>query len=475
MATPRKPGNDGSARELTIAAILKYKPIAKQREISDSKAKGLRLVIQPTGRMSWIVRLRRPDGKSAKLHLGAVDTSDKDSVDEPVPGGALTLWQARQRASEIDRKRARGLDVIAEEKSAALRKRSAAADAVANSFAAAVREFFIDYETRKWQSRPRNWRYDAATLGLRYPIDSDPATTEPEVIKGGLAESWAKKSVTDIDGFAVHTVVDEARKQFNNTRARKLHSGLSTFCTWLQRQQRITINPVAGVWRPGPPRPRERALKPAEIKVFWKACDKIGGPFGALWQLLLLSGCRLREVTGMTRAELGDDGVWEIPSSRVKNHLTFMVPLPPQALDIIASVPQVENHAMASFRCNRAYSKLGLIFTTNGKTPVSGFSKAKKALDAEMTKIAGQPIEPWCVHDLRRSFSTILNESPEDGGLGIAPHIVEALLNHSKPGVARVYNKAAYLSEKRAALARWAVHVEGLVADRKAKVLPMRG
>jgi integrase len=202
-------------------------------------------------------------------------------------------------------------------------------------------------------------------------------------------------------------------------------------------------------------------LRPAEIKIFWKACDNIGGPFGALWQLLLLSGYRLREVTGMTRAELGDNGVWEIPSSHVKNHLTFMVPLPPQAIKIINSVPTVESEA-------------GLIFTTNGRTPVSGFSKAKKALDAEMAKIAGQPMEPWCVHDLRRTFSTILNESPEDGGLGIAPHIVEALLNHAKSGVAGTYNKAAYLSEKRAALARWAVHIEGLVSDRKAKVLPMR-
>jgi len=68
------------------------------------------------------------------------------------------------------------------------------------------------------------------------------------------------------------------------------------------------------------------------------------------------------------------------------------------------------------------------------------------------------------VHDLRRTFSTILNESPEDGGLGVAPHIVEALLNHAKSGVAGTYNKAKYLSEKRAALARWAVHVERLVA-----------
>jgi len=102
----------------------------------------------------------------------------------------------------------------------------------------------------------------------------------------------------------------------------------------------------------------------------------------------------------------------------------------------------------------------------------------KKALDAEMAKIAGKPIKPWRVHDLRRTFSTIMNESPDDGGLGIAPHIVEACLNHvsgaSKSGVAGTYNAATYLSEKRVALQRWAAHVEGMVSGRKANVVTLR-
>ena len=205
-------------------------------------------------------------------------------------------------------------------------------------------------------------------------------------------------------------------------------------------------------------------LTPAEIVTFWKACDNIGGVFGALWKTLLLTGCRLREVSGMKHGELGDNNVWEVPSSRSKNHLTFVVPLPPQALAVINSVPVIEGAA-------------GFVFTTNGRTPISGFSKAKKALDAEMAKIAGQPIKPWRTHDLRRTVSTIMNELPDDGGLGIAPHIVEAVLNHVSGGranVAGTYNRSKYLSEKRVALQRWADHVEGLVSGRKAKVVPLR-
>lgn len=162
--------------------------------------------------MSLIVRLRRPDGTSAKLTLGPVDTRAIDTTDEPVQHGALTLWQARQRATEIDRKRAQRKDVVAEEKASALRKRTAVVDAETNSFATAVKEFFKDYETKKWNTRPRRWRSDAAILGLRYKPGDDPAAAEPEIIRGSVVESWAKKSIVEIDSYLVHTVVDQARK-----------------------------------------------------------------------------------------------------------------------------------------------------------------------------------------------------------------------------------------------------------------------
>jgi hypothetical protein len=61
--------------------------------------------------------------------------------------------------------------------------------------------------------------------------------------------------------------------------------------------------------------------------------------------------------------------------------------------------------------------------------------------------------------------------------LGIAPHIIEAVLNHvsgARAGVAGIYNRALYSAEKKAALERWAVHIHGLVADQKGKVVKLR-
>lgn len=443
---------------LTVPTILKYRPQAKRREIPDSRAQGLFLVIQPTGSMSWALRFRRGDGRPAKLTLGPVDVTDKETADEPELGTPHTLGQARQQAATIARQRARGIDPVAEHAAEKDRKRSVAIDRAANTFAAAVVRFFIDYKTKRG-IRPRRWRDDAAVLGLRYPPGcNDPAGAEPETIKGGLAEVWAAKPVAEIDDHNLHAVINEARKHGGGPgRERRLHAALSVLFGWLKRERRIAANPMRELARPGPPASRERTLSDAEIVTLWKAADAVGGPFGALAKTLLLTGCRLREASGMRRAEVEDDGTWTIPSSRSKNHRPLALPLPKLALEIIAAVPVIE-------------SKAGLVFTTNGKTPVSGFSKAKRQLDAAMAKVAGKPVEPWRIHDLRRTAASGM------AALGIQLPVIEKVLNHASGsfgGIVSVYQKHEFKDEKREALRRWAAHVEGLVADQPSNVTPL--
>jgi integrase len=443
---------------LTVASVQKYAAQTKRREIPDAKATGLYLVIQPkpSGAKSWALRFRRPKGQPAKLTLGRVDLSDRETKDEPVIGGALTLRQARELANKIDRQRAQGLDVIEEIKAERSLKNTVAANRAANTFGSCVREFFAAYKTRRWNTRPRRWRDDAALLGLRYPPGADPATIAPQVIAGGLADVWHDKPVAGIDGHDVHTVVDEASK-LGNGRARKMHVTLSAMFRWLRQKQRVTANPCAGVYRPGPPDARERVLSDAEIAVFWQACGAIGAPYGQLFKLLLLTGARLREGAGMARSELDANGVWTLPGSRTKNHRVHAVPLPPLALEIIGSVPVIAGEA-------------GYIFTTNGKTPVCGFSIAKKQLDAAIAKIEGSALPGWRVHDLRRTCASGL------AALGVQLPTIEKLLNHvsgSFGGIVGVYQKHEFAAEKAEALARWSAHIEGLVAEGSEKVVAL--
>ena len=125
---------------LTAASVQKYTATTKRREIPDAKAPGLYLVIQPkpSGAKSWALRFRRPNGRPAKMTLGSVDLAERETEDEPVIGGALSLRQARELATKIDRQRARGLDVIEEHKAARERKHAERAHRAANTFGTAA-------------------------------------------------------------------------------------------------------------------------------------------------------------------------------------------------------------------------------------------------------------------------------------------------------------------------------------------------
>ena len=106
------------------------------------------------------------------------------------------------------------------------------------------------------------------------------------------------------------------------------------------------------------------------------------------------------------------------------------------------------------------------MFTTTGETAVSGWSKAKANLDDAILEAMqkedpkAEPLERWTMHDLRRTVATGL------AGLGVALPVVEKILNHvsgSFGGVAGVYQRFAFATEKREALDKWAKRVEAIV------------
>ena len=397
------------------------------------------------------MRFRRPNGKPAKLTLGPVDLSGKEAESEPVLDSPLTLASARRLAAEIHRQRAMGRDVVADYDASRRRQKSEHESRAKSTYPAAAKDFIEQYASKK----TRRWRETARLLGLAYP----PTGGEPTRIKGGLCERWNDKPIAEIDGHDIHSLIDETRRSGapglerrsdgpTEARARVMLSCLSKMFSWLVQHRRVSQNPCKDVHRPEASAARDRVLTDAEIVTFWRATDAERKELSALLKLLLLTGCRLNEVAGMTRAELSDDGAtWNIPGSRTKNKRPHVVPLAPLARKMVGTGSE------------------GFVFTTTGRSPVSGWSKIKRRLDAAMK------IPPWRLHDLRRTAATGMAE------IGVAPHIVEAALNHisgAKAGVAGTYNRAAYAEEKRAALERWATHVQGLVSARPANVVKMR-
>jgi integrase len=229
--------------------------------------------------------------------------------------------------------------------------------------------------------------------------------------------------------------------------ANRLRASLSTFFAWAIARGIAEQNPVIGT-HVAPEQSRARVLSMNELATIWKACGP--DPYGVCIKLLMLTGCRSNEIGGLRHDEIRD-GTIVLPPARVKNKRTHIVPLSAEAAAILAAVPPMEG---------------GFVFC--GTRPFSSWGRGKSALDA---RLAGAKLDHWTQHDLRRSAATHMAE------IGVAPHIVEAVLNHvsgHKAGVAGIYNHATYEREKRQALALWAEHIMAAVEGRKPIVVSLR-
>ena len=442
-------------KPLTAAAVKKYAPHPGQRRIiRDAGARSLFLVITPSGHKSWLMRFRTTGGRIGKLVLGPVDLSGRELTGDPAAGQPLTLAAARQLAAEVLRQRALGHDPVADHKARKLRQRAAVQEAASNTFGAAAQDFITKYS----RQRVRRWKEQARLLGLQ------PTAEGLEVIPGGLAARWADKPLAQIDGHDIHQLVVETRERGapglerrsdgpTETRARAMLTCLSRMFRWLVQHRRVETNPCTGVHRPEASKARDRVLSNDEIKAFWRATDgtEIRPQFGAVLKLLLLTGCRLNEITALRWEERSADGTQiNLPGSRTKNHRPHVVPMVPLAQSIIAAMPRIAD--------------CPYVFTTNGKAPVAIGSKVKNRLDEAMG------VREWRIHDLRRTAVTGMAE------LGIRPDVIELCVNHvsgTRGGIAGVYNRSELLPERRAALERWAVQVQGIVSGKLANVLPM--
>jgi integrase len=235
---------------------------------------------------------------------------------------------------------------------------------------------------------------------------------------------------------------------------KNVRASISGLFRWGMGEGLCEANPTIGVTS-YQVRPRERVLSLDELRAIWLALPD--DDFGRIIKLLALTGQRQMEIAGLHRSELQGDGI-ALPEARTKNNRAHFVPMPPAAWAIIEEQLRQQDPT-------RDY-----IFGRRGPGPFANWGKSKKQLDAAIAA-RGKPLPHWTIHDLRRSAVTHMNE------IGIAPHIVEAIVNHQsgfRAGVASTYNKARYEPEKRTALARWAEYLLGVIEGRDSNVTALR-
>jgi integrase len=217
------------------------------------------------------------------------------------------------------------------------------------------------------------------------------------------------------------------------------------FNWYAARDDRFVPPIVKGMARTKPrERARDRVLSDEEIRLIW---PQLTGIFGAYVKTLLFTGQRKEEVSRLTWSEIDDKGVWTIPAERYKTRRANVVPLSSAARRTIEAQLRIDG-------CEYVFAG------RTGKTPFSGFSKAKSALD-KATGVTG-----WTLHDLRRTAKTLMVRA------GVRPDISERVLGHVIAGVEGVYDRHSYLDEKREALERLAAMVESILNPAPANVLP---
>ena len=393
---------------LTAAMVKPAKARDTQYEESD-KADGLVLVVFPSGRKSWAVRYRNDAGKQRKVTLGPVDR--------------LSLGDARNAAKKLMLRIAKGDDPAAKSKSD---------DASAMTVKIASERFMID---RRAQDKNRA----ADEVQRQFNAYILPA----------IGESVLSK----VTGPQVRKIVLARVADGSRIMANRVHATLAKFFKWAADPDRALIeaNPYSGYGKPVDEsgRGRERTLSNVELATLWHEAGETDQPFGPIVRLLILTGQRRSEVTGMTDREIDTTRAeWVIPSDRAKNGDRHMVPLSPPAMAELAKVKRV--------------GKKGLVFTTNGESVYAGHHKAKSRLDEQL-----QFNEAWRLHDIRRTVATGM------AALGITAPVVESILNHrtgSRAGVAGVYNRHSYADEMELALIAWGRFIVDVVAVDKRRI-----
>jgi integrase len=322
------------------------------------------------------------------------------------------LALARENAGQLEAKVRLGGDPALDKQTA----RAAAGDTVG-----ALIDEYIDARTSDW--RPNSLRQIRHHL-LQYakPLHGLPIT------------AVSQRNVADL--------LDKIAKNSGEVASNRLRASLETFVAWCIRKGiRLPEGNVVSSTGKRKETSRSRVLNDSELKAVWNACDDTD--HGRIVRLLLLTGQRAAEIGSLRWEEVHGDMI-VLPGTRTKNKRSHIIPLSSPAKAIL-----------------NGYRVLGrtFVFGRDDSHGFRGWGVSKQRLDERAAKANGA-MPPWVVHDLRRTCATGMIE------LGIQPHIVEAVLNHvsgHKSGVAGIYNRAAYDTEKREALERWASHVLAVV------------
>ena len=397
-------------KPLTDAAIKALKPRTVRYYVSDGR--GLWLEVFPTGGLAWRYRYRLK-GKAEKVALGKYPE--------------MTLKAARQKRDELAL-------MVASGQSPATQKQLVKV-ALANT--TTMREFgeryFKDIVLRNVKD-PKN---------LRRWLDKE------------IYPALGTKSLRDITAADVQAIVFRKRDNGRPASAGAIRNLIKRIFDYAVVCGVALTNPTLATPMRfiTTARPRTRALSPEEIKAYIRTLyrSNIRRQFKLAFHIILLTLVRKSELLLAKWCDVHfDSGEWQVPSENSKTGQEHIVYMSRQVTEMFGELKSLAGD-----------SELVLPSRSTITKPF-----AKNALNQALEGV-NFPIQPFTIHDLRRTGSTRLNE------MGFQSDVIERALNHNIGGVRGIYNRAQYAEQRKQMLQRWADYVDSLATE-ESVVFPLQ-
>jgi integrase len=398
---------------LTDTAIRKAQPSDKLQKLSDGG--GLQLHIATTGGKLWRWAYRF-DGKQKTMALGVYPD--------------VTLSQARERRDAARKLLASGVDPMAQKKA----DKQATACANENTFEAVARQ---------WWDHWKSIRSDSHT---GYVIRRLEADVFPAIGKRPIAAIDARELVAMVKRVEARGALDIA-KRILQTSAQVFRYAIA--------HGKATRNPATDIKPADVIKPRAKVnyarIDATELPALLRKIDAYQGtPVTRLAvKLMALTFVRTGELIGARWCEFDLEAArWDIPAARMKMKTPHVVPLSPQAIDVLRTLHTVTGGRALVFPGERDHDKPMSNNTILGALERMGYKH----------RMTG--------HGFRGIASTVLHEQGFDHS-----HIELQLAHSERNAISAAYNHALYLPQRAAMMAWWGNYLESVA---KGNVLPLR-
>jgi len=401
----------GDYTVLTDAALKNLRPRTKAYKSTDRD--GMYAYVSPGGAISFRYDYRF-NGRRETVTLGRYGR------------GGLTLAQARERLFDIKR-------TLSEGASPAIEKQRA----------------------KRRLQESRSFEHVASAWMDKAPMADSTRNMRRSIFNREVLPKWRTRLLSEItpDDLRAHckAIVDRGAP----ATAIHVRDIVKQIYGWAILHGEKIDNPADGV---GPAsiatfRPRDRSLSPSEIRIMLDLLGEVATlPTIRLGlRFVLLSMVRKSELQDGTWDEVDfDNAVWSIPKARMKRSRPHNVYLSTQMLDILIALKTCAGN-----------SKYILPSRYDADAPMSKatFNRVTTAI-ADRSRDRGLPLEPFTVHDLRRTASTLLHE------MGFNSDWIEKCLAHEERSSRGVYNKAEFEAQRRHMAQQWSNAVDAWEAGR---------